>query len=66
MDGGVLRFNNITPKTKNNAEGGVGKDRLERNKKSAEYLVSKYPDIFSLKYRKNGMPEVRMHKLKNF
>jgi hypothetical protein len=64
MDGGVLRFNNINPKTKFNAEGGVGKDRLERNKKSAEYLVSKYPDIFSLKYRKNGMPEVRMNKLK--
>jgi hypothetical protein len=42
----------------------VGKDRLERNKKSAEYLVTKYPDIFSFKYRKNGMLEVRMNKLK--
>jgi hypothetical protein len=62
MDGGVLRFNNINPKTKFNAEGGVGKDRLERNKKSAEYLVSKYPDIFSFKYRKNGMLEVKMKK----
>ena len=63
MDGGVLRFNNINPKTKFNAEGGLGTDRYERNKNAAEYLVSKYPDIFSLKYRKNGMPEVRMHKV---
>jgi hypothetical protein len=64
MDGGVIRFNNINPKTKFLAEGGVGIDRLERNKKSAEYLINKYPDIFSLKYRKNGLVEVRMNKLK--
>ena len=40
-DGGVLRFNYISPKTKFNAEGGLGKDRFERNKNAAEYLKKK-------------------------
>jgi len=59
-DGGVLRFNNITHKTKFNSEGGLGKDRQEMNKKAAEYLQSTYPDIVTIFHRKNGMTEVRL------
>lgn len=63
MDGGVIRFNNITTKTKFNAAGGLGTDRFERNKKAAEYLVNKYPDIVVRNDRKNGTPEVKLLKL---
>jgi len=63
LDGGVLRFNNITPKTKFNAEGGLGKDRFEMNKKASEYLKDKYPDIITIFHRKNGMAEVKLSKL---
>lgn len=58
-DGGVLRFNYITPKTKFNSEGGLGKDRAERNKNAAEYLKHKYPDIITIFHRANGMTEVK-------
>ena len=63
MDGGVIRFNNITAKTKFSAPGGVGPDRYERHKKSTEYLVNKYPDIVVRNDRKNGTPEVKLLKL---
>lgn len=63
MDGGVIRFNNITTKTKFNSPGGLGTDRFERNKKAAEYLVRKYPDIVVRKDRKDGTPEVKLNKL---
>ena len=63
MDGGVIRFNNITAKTKFNSPGGLGTDRFERNNKAAEYLVKKYPDIVTRKYRKDGTPEVKLTKL---
>jgi hypothetical protein len=63
MDGGVIRFNNITAKTKFNSPGGLGTDRFERNKKAAEYLVKKYPDIVSRKDRKDGTPEVKLNKM---
>ena len=59
MDGGVIRFNYITPKTKFNAEGGLGKDRAERNKSAAEYLKKTYPDIITIFHRANGMTEVK-------
>lgn len=62
-DGGVIRYNNITTKTKFNAPGGLGQDRFERNKKAAEYLTNKYPDIVSRKDRDDGTPEVRLAKL---
>ncbi len=64
-DGGVLRFNNITHKTKFNAPGGLGTDRQEMNKMAAEYLQAKYPDIVSIFHRKNGMTEIKLrdHKL---
>lgn len=62
-DGGVIRFNNITVKTKFNAPGGLGTDRFERNKNAAEYLVKKYPDIVTRNDRKDGTPEVKLARL---
>lgn len=61
-DGGVLRYNNITIKTKFHADGGLGKKagRFEANKEAAEYLSKKYPDLVSIFHRKTGMAEVRL------
>lgn len=66
MDGGVLRYNYITPKTKFNAAGGLGTDRFERNKKAAEYLKKTYPDIITIFHRASGMTEVRFARLPRF
>jgi len=63
MDGGVLRFNDITCKTKFNSEGGLGKDRHVMNKEAAEFLQDKYPDIVTIKHRKNGMTEINLARL---
>jgi len=63
MDGGVLRFNNVTTKTKFNSPGGLGTDRHERNKNAAEYLEHKYPDIITVFKRKNGTYEVKLSRL---
>lgn len=59
-DGGVLRYNNITIKTKFLAKGGLGEDRFEMNKKAAEYLKKTYPDLVNIFNRKNGMTEIRL------
>jgi len=59
-DGGVLRYNYITIKTKFLAKGGLGEDRFETNKKAAEYLFKKYPKFITIFYRKNGMTEVKL------
>jgi len=61
-DGGVVRFNSVTIKTKFLAKGGLGEHRFERNKKSAKYLQKKYPDFVRIVHRKNGMTEVRLNK----
>jgi len=61
--GNVLRFNNITVKTKFYADGGLGSDKEERakkNEKAADYLVSTYPDFFKKKIRKDGRVEVSL------
>lgn len=63
MDGGVMRFNYITTKTKFNAPGGLGTDRYERNKSAATYLFKKYPDIVTVFQRKNGTYEVKLKRL---
>ena len=63
MDGGVMRFNYITTKTKFNAPGGLGTDRYERNKNAATYLFKKYPDIVTVFQRKNGTYEVKLKRL---
>ena len=57
-DGGILRFNNISFSTMFNAPGGLGTDRYQMNKTAQEYLVKKYPNIVSSKFRKDGTPEV--------
>ena len=62
MDGGVVRFNHITTKTKFNAPGGLGTDRYERNKHAAEYLERTYP-VVKVFTRKNGMYEVKLTRL---
>lgn len=61
-DGGVLRYNNISFKTKFHAPGGLGqtKDRIEANKKAAEYLEKTYPQYATMWKRPNGMYEVRL------
>lgn len=59
-DGGVLRFNHVTFKTKFNAEGGLGKDRFEKNKNAALYLKTKYPEIINIFNRSNGTFEVKL------
>jgi len=63
LDGGVLRYNYIVPKTKFNAPGGLGTDRFDRNKKAADYLKKTYPDIITIFHRKSGMPEVKLARL---
>jgi hypothetical protein len=63
MDGGVIRFNNITTKTKFNAEGGLGTNRFDRNKNAAEYLKKTYPEIITIFHRDNGMTEVRFARM---
>jgi len=64
-DGGVLRYNGVTTKTKFNSAGGLGKDRFEMNKKSAEYLQKAYPDLVTIFHRKNGMTEVKLKREKS-
>jgi len=62
-DGGVLRYNYITPKTKFNAPGGLGTDRYAKNKTAADYLIKTYPDIVTGFSRDNGTPEVKFNKM---
>jgi len=62
-DGGVLRYNNTTIKTKFHSEGGLGKktaERFDNNEKAAEYLNKTYPDLVSIFHRKSGMAEIRL------
>ena len=66
MDGGVIRFNYITPKTKFNAEGGLGKDREKMNKDAANYLKETYPEFITIFHRANGMTEVKLLKQPRF
>jgi len=62
-DGGVLRYNNITTKTKFNAPGGLGTERQEMNRKAAEYMKKTYPDLVSIFHRKNGMTEIKLKRV---
>lgn len=61
-DGGVVRFNGVTIKTKFNAVGGLGTDRAERNKTAAENLHAMYPEFVTRFQRKNGTHEVKLKK----
>jgi hypothetical protein len=61
-DGGVLRYNNVTIKTKFHAEGGLGKtdERFQANKEAGEYLSKKYPELVTIFHRGNGMTEIKL------
>lgn len=65
-DGGVVRFNDFTVKSKKHSVGGLGitKKRIEANLIAVEYLLNKYPKYVSSFKRANGMPEVRLKRLK--
>jgi hypothetical protein len=65
--GGVLRYNHICVRTKFQAVGGVGNDRVEISKISAERLQAKYPEYVSSVFirKSNGNSEVRLKKLKS-
>lgn len=60
-DGGVLRYNHVSFKTRfKNPNGGLGalKERLLANQKAAEWLHKTYPALTRIKVRKNGMHEI--------
>jgi hypothetical protein len=61
-DGGVMRFNNYTIKTKKHTIGGLGitKDRFEANIIATSYLQKTYPNFVKPFIRKNGMYEIRL------
>ncbi len=60
----VMRFNNITMKTKFMAVGGLGADRYEKSIEAQNYLKETYPTIIKPFFRKNGFPEVKLLKVK--
>lgn len=65
--GGVLRYNHICVRTKFQAIGGVGNDRVEISKISAEKLQAKYPEYISSVFirKTNGNSEVRLTRIKS-
>lgn len=67
LDGGVLRFNRVTFKTKFLAPGGLGciEKRFGINKKAAKYLKKTYPELVTIFHRKNGMTEIRLRDGRN-
>jgi hypothetical protein len=63
LDGGVLRFNNIAPKTAYYKEpGGMQETRtMSRISDSAKAMVAAFPDLVKINLTKrSGMPEVRL------
>ena len=60
-DGGVMRYNNITIKTKFKAKGGLGliDGRYKANKEAALYLSKKYPQFVSV-FKRKDMFEIRL------
>ena len=62
-DGGVVRFNNYTVKTKFDAPGGLGTTgRLEKSENAAAYLHKKFPKIVTRKRRKSGEAEINLNR----
>jgi hypothetical protein len=61
LDGGVVRFNNVTPNQSQPRTGGLGKEsRHKINEEAANYLIKKYPDLVTIFHRKNGLTELRL------
>ena len=61
-DGGVLRFNNISIKTKKHSVGGCGvtRDRIGANIDASHTLKMKYPELLTVYVRRNGIFEIRL------
>lgn len=64
--GNVLRFNDVSLKTKMYQKGGLGlkPERMEINDKSVNYLLEKYSDFLSERKGKDDYREVRFKQLK--
>ena len=57
LDGGVVRFNHISAKTKFGIAGGVNKTAKERNEvyhKETDYLIQKYPLLVRRNRQRDG------------
>lgn len=64
-DGGVVRFNGVSYKSKNYSPGGLEKAeaRIESNRKASEILLKKYPKYVVQKpTRANGVMEIGLKK----
>jgi len=63
-DGGVMRYNNITIKTKFKTKGGLGlaDSRYKANKDAALYLSKKYPQFVSV-FKRKDMFEIKLSML---
>jgi hypothetical protein len=64
-DGGVVRFNGISYKSKNYSSGGLEKAeaRLESNRKASQILLKKYPEyVVEKPTRANGVTEIGLLK----
>ena len=67
-DSGLLRFNHNGFRTKFQAPGGVGQDRVAMSERAAEYLAATYPEFVSSVYVRNakgpsdGNTEVRLRR----
>lgn len=64
-DGAVVRWNGVGLETKGRTEpGGLqtlgAAERKARNEASAQLLAATYPDLVTVFYRKNGLPEIRL------
>ena len=61
-DGGVLRLEKYSAKTKFHSKGGLGefKDRLKPARNAAVYLMEQYPEFAKVWFRKTGMAEVKL------
>lgn len=64
-DGGVVRFNGVSYKSKNYSPGGLEKaeTRIESNRKASEMLLKRYPAYVSKRpTRANGVVEIALIK----
>ena len=59
-DGGVIRFNYVTPNQSHPRVGGLGKERVEMNEKASAYMIKKYPEFVTKFNRKNGLAELKI------
>lgn len=64
-DGGVVRFNGVSYKSKNYSPGGLEKAeaRIDSNRKASEYLLRHYPKyVLEKPTRANGVMEIGLRK----